>query len=60
MRAMYDDSKIEQELNEKKLNRMKAEILYLEQTNLKTGELPAEAMADRIKTIISNVARQTF
>lgn len=57
---MYDDEKNEHELDEKKLNQMKAEILRLEQSNLKTGELPAEGMADRIKTIITNVARQTF
>lgn len=60
MKAMYDDDKNEHELDEKKLNQMKAEILRLEQSNLKTGELPAEGMADRIKTIITNVARQTF
>lgn len=57
---MYDDDKSEQPLDEKKLNQMKAEILRLEQRNLKTGETPAEGMADQIKTIITNVARQTF
>lgn len=48
------------ELDERKLNQMKLEILKLEQENMNTGELSAEAMADRIKNIITNVARQTF
>ena len=56
---MYDDMN-DQALDERKLNQMKVEILRLEQENLKTGELPAEGMADKIKNIITNVARQTF
>lgn len=48
------------ELDERKLDQMKLEILKLEQVNMNTGELTAEAMADRIKNIITNVARRTF
>ena len=48
------------ELDQRKLNQMKVEILKKEQDNLKTGEIPAEGMADQIKNIITNVARQTF
>lgn len=59
MATMYDDMN-DQALDERKLNQMKVEILRLEQENLKTGELPAEGMADKIKNIITNVARQTF
>ena len=48
------------QLDEKKLLQMKLEILKLEQENIKTGEVTAEGMADMIKNIIINVARQTF
>jgi len=48
------------ELNEKKLNHMKYEILKAEEENLKTRERTNDAMVDLIRRIISDEAKKTF
>jgi len=48
------------ELNEKKLNQMKLEILRLEQSNLKTREKTADAMIDAIKKIVVDEAKKSY
>ena len=45
-------------LDDDKFKQMIVEILRLEQENIKTGDKPAEEMADLIKNIIANVSRQ--
>ena len=48
------------QLNEKKLNRMKYEILKVEEENLKTRERPNEAMVELIRRIITDEAKKTY
>ena len=51
---------IEQELNTKKLDQMKVEILKVERDNLKTREKSNEAMVETIKKIIVNETRKKY
>lgn len=48
------------DLNEKKLNQMKVDILKAEQDNLKTREKPTEAMVEAIRKIIVNEAKKSY
>lgn len=43
-----------------KLNKMKIEILQLEQENLKTGDRTNDEMIDAIRKIIINTSNKTF
>jgi len=48
------------DLNKKKLNQMKVEILKAEQDNLKTKERPNDEMVDIIRKIIVAEVRKTY
>jgi hypothetical protein len=48
------------ELNEKKLNQMKVDILGLEQSNLKTREKASDAMVEAIRKIIMDEAKKSY
>lgn len=50
----------ENALNKTKLDKMKYEILALEQRNLNTGEKANETMVDLIKQTIVSIADQTY
>jgi hypothetical protein len=49
-----------EQLNEKKLNRMKYEILKVEQENLKTRERASDAMVELIRRIIIDEVKKTY
>lgn len=49
-----------EQLNEKKINRMKYEILKAEQENLKTRERSNEAMTELLRRIISDEVKKTY
>jgi len=48
------------QINEKKLKRMKYEILKAEQENLKTRERANEAMVELIRRIIIDEVKKTY
>ena len=48
------------QLNEKKLKRMKFEILKAEEENLKTRERSNEAMVELIRRIITDEVKKTY
>ena len=50
----------EQELNQKKLERMKVEILKIERENLKTRERSTEAMIEAIRKIIVTETKKNY
>lgn len=50
----------ETDLNESKLNAMKAKILRAEQENLKTRERTNDAMVELIRQIIRNELKKSF
>lgn len=47
-------------LNEKKLNQMKVDILKAEQENLKTREKSTDAMVEAVRKIIENEVKKTY
>lgn len=48
------------DLNEKKLNQMKVDILKAEQDNLKTREKSNDAMVDTVRKIIENEVKKSY
>ena len=48
------------DLNEKKLNQMKVDILRVEQDNLKTREKSSDAMVETIRKIIESEVKKTY
>ena len=48
------------DLNEKKLNQMKVDILEAERDNLKTREKTQEAMVDTIRKIIVEEVKKAY
>ena len=48
------------DLNEKKLNQMKVDILKVEQDNLKTREKSTDTMVDAVRKIIENEVKKSF
>lgn len=48
------------DLNDKKLNQMKVDILGIEQENLKTREKSNDAMMDAIRRIIVDEVKKTY
>ena len=48
------------DLNEKKLNQMKVDILKAEQDNLKTREKSNESMVDTVRKIIENEVKKSY
>lgn len=47
-------------LDQGKLDKMKYEILTLEQKNLNTGEKTNDAMVDLVRKVIVSIADQTY
>ena len=47
-------------LDQGKLDKMKYEILALEQKNLNTGERTNDAMVDLVRKAIASIADQTY
>ena len=50
----------EGDLNKKKLNQMKVDILKAEQDNLKTREKSNDAMVDTVRKIIENEVKKVY
>jgi len=50
----------EQELNQKKLEQMKVDILKMERENLKTREKSTDAMIETIRKIIVTETKKSF
>ena len=48
------------DLNEKKLNQMKVDILQAEQDNLKTREKSTDAMVETVRKIIEAEVKKTY
>lgn len=50
----------EQDLNQKKLEQMKVEILKVERENLKTREKSTDAMVETVRKIIVTETKKSF